>query len=307
MPKLLESKLIIDAGRRVTIEAVNWMRQHRVLVQTVGFLTGLTILGVGVALSLRTLPDLLQRLHPLPYAVLLLVGVPATVALNTYEYQLITAMGGRRVRWVVALEISIVTSIANMLPIPGGAMARAVAMKSEGISLGLAALLIVALLVSWAGAAFLYSGFWVLGFGHLVTGWSFIVLGFALLLTSVVLLASRRVAWRLIAASLVLRGFGLVLEAIRMMLAAASIGLPLQFSQASVFSTGSVIGSAISILPGGMGVAESVMAILSPLAGLPSGVGFVIGVANRLAVVVGLLWLLAVIALMKLRNRSLKR
>lgn len=289
------------------VEAVNWMRQHRVLVQTVGFLIGLAILVVGVALSLRTLPDLLQRLHPLPYAVLLLVGVPAAVALNTYEYQLITAMGGRRVRWVDALEVSIVTSIANMLPFPGGAMARAFAMKSEGISLGHAAYLIVALLVSWAGAAFLYSGFWVLGFGNPATGWSFIVLGFTFLLTSVVLLAFWRVPRRLIAASLMLRGIGLVLEAIRIMLAAASLGLPLQFSQASIFSTGAVIGSAISILPGGLGVAESVMAILSPLAGLPSGVGFVIGVANRLAVVLGLLWLLAVIAVVRLRNRRLKQ
>lgn len=307
MPNPLECGPIVEAGRRVAKEATNWIRQHRVLVQAVGFLVGLAVLVVGIALSLRALPDLLQRLQPLPYVFLLLVGVPATVALNTYEYQLITAMGGRRVRWTDALEISIVTSIANMLPIPGGAMARAVAMKSEGISLGLAAYLIAALLVSWAGAAFLYSGFWVLGFGHPAAGWSFVSLGFTLLLTSVMLLAHGRVQRHLIAASLALRGIGLVLEAIRIMLAAASLGLPLQFSQASIFSTGAVIGSAVSVLPGGLGVAESVMAVLSPLAGLPPGEGFVIGVANRLAVVLGLLWLLAVIAAMRVRSRRLKQ
>jgi uncharacterized protein (TIRG00374 family) len=73
-----------------------------------------------------------------------------------------------------------------------------------------------------------------------------------------------------------------VLDAIRIYLCLAALGTDATFAQASAFAVASAAGSAVSIVPGGLGVREAVTAALAPAVGLAAAVGFLAAALNRL-------------------------
>ncbi|MGH9112704.1 MAG: lysylphosphatidylglycerol synthase domain-containing protein, partial [Acidimicrobiales bacterium] len=93
--------------------------------------TALAFVALSVG-SFRALPDDGRSAKPALVAVLVLVTTPATLALNGLEYRFMGRTLGHRIGFRHAMRISLVASIANYLPAPGGVAVRTAALKRRG-------------------------------------------------------------------------------------------------------------------------------------------------------------------------------
>ncbi|SDX79324.1 hypothetical protein SAMN05444358_111111 [Ruegeria halocynthiae] len=262
--------------------------------------------AIGVYVSIRAKPELVSDLNYIPLLILVVFGIPITVALNTEEFRLSGQLIGREFSRISALEITIVASVANMLPIPGGTMVRIGALKAKGANLkeGTAATFLISFL--WVGVAFLYSGVWLLvieGEGTDRKGLGLIFCLFGLLLLIVVAAVGIHVFKKhATVVRLALVKIGLVLiDATRIFLCFRVLGVDGTFGQASVLTVSSVVGASISIVPAGLGIREGTAALLSPLVALAAAAGYLATSLNR---IVGLMVLAPIAVCLGLRSKT---
>jgi uncharacterized membrane protein YbhN (UPF0104 family) len=239
-------------------------------------------LVVGVSLSLARNPEALNNLDWRPVMLLMLVGVPATIALNAYEFVLTGRLVGREIAMPAAFEISIIGAAANLLPLPGATLVRVAALKVAGASYaeGTKATLLVAGL--WAGVAFLFAGAWMIHLGVATVAVLFVVVGLVGWLGCFGYGVWRcRGAGLPVALSLVKLAM-VTTDATRMYLCLSALGGAVVFGQAATLAVAGVVGNAVSIIPAGLGVREAVSAGLAPLVGLGAGIAFLAATLNRL-------------------------
>ena len=113
-----------------------WDRLRSPKVRRTALLVSMLFIAVGVAVSLAREPGLLRDID---WAYLLLVlccGVPVTITLNAYEFLLSGRLVGQRIPFPRALEIAVVGTAANMLPLPGATLVRIVGLKASGAGSG---------------------------------------------------------------------------------------------------------------------------------------------------------------------------
>lgn len=239
-------------------------------------------LVVGTALSLERNPEIVANLDWRPAVLLVLVAVPATIAVNACTFVLTGRLVGREIALPAALEISIVGTAANLLPLPGGTLVRVAALKAAGAGYreGTKATFLVAGM--WIGVAFLFAGAWMASLGAGPVAWLFLLFGFAAWLACFGY-AVRRQGGVGLPLSLTLAKVALVAtDACRMFLCLSALGLDVEFGQAAALAVAGVVGNAVSIVPAGLGVREAVSAGLAPLVGLGAGAAFLAATLNRL-------------------------
>ena len=237
---------------------------------------------VGVAISLDRNPQVLNNLNWRPVLLLVLVAVPVTVMLSAYEFVLTGRLVGRQIAMSAAIEISILGTAANLLPLPGATLVRVAALKAAGAGYGegtKATLLVAGL---WAGVAFLFAGSWMVRLGVGPISVLFVVVGFIAWLA-----CFAYGVWRCQGAtlpvSLSLAKVALVtVDALRMFLCLNALGVAIVFDQAAALAVAGVVGNAVSIVPAGLGIREAVSAGLAPLVGLGAGMAFLAAALNRL-------------------------
>ncbi|MFC2966797.1 hypothetical protein [Acidimangrovimonas pyrenivorans] len=239
----------------------------------------LLALGTWAALTRTPLDPAQMRLAPLLWLVAL--ALPATITLNATEMELSARLIGARFGVGRALRLTIFASAANMLPLPGAAMVRLAGLSAAGGSLksGGAVTLMIALM--WLGVAFAASGLFLLA---PAPGFGAPALALGLGLTALALVWARRVSggW---AGGLGIAAVKLALVAVsvlRIKLCLAALGVPASLPQVSVFAVAGVLGSAISVVPAGLGVREAVSAALAPIVRLPAGAAFLATALDRL-------------------------
>jgi uncharacterized membrane protein YbhN (UPF0104 family) len=238
--------------------------------------------AVGVALSIRAQPDIFGSLQWQPILWLVVIAIPVTLALNAYEFVLAARLISQQVGFRSALETTIIGGVANMLPLPGGIMVRVAALKAAGASLkhGTSAILFNTFI--WFGVAFAYAGAWVLALGAMWIGTAFLAAGLAILMISFAATFRLLQEWR-ITMRLTVTKIGLVLiDATRIYLCLWALTAAGSFGHASVLTASSVVGSAISIVPAGLGIREGVAALLAPIVGLAASSAFLATSLNRL-------------------------
>ena len=237
---------------------------------------------VGIAISLDSNPEVLSDLDWRPLLVLVLVAVPVTIMLNAYEFVLIGRLVGREIGFATAIEISILGTAANLLPLPGATMVRVAALKAAGAGYGegtKATLLVAGL---WAGIAFVFAGAWLVRLGLGPIAVLFVVAGLAAWL-GCFLASMRRCQGVELPVLLSLAKLLLVVtDVFRIYLCFLALGEDAHFAQVAAFAVAGVVGSAVSIVPAGLGVREAVSAALAPLVGLGAGMAFLAASLNRL-------------------------
>ena len=237
---------------------------------------------VGVAISLDRNPQVLNNLDWRPVLLLVLVAVPVTIMLNAYEFVLTGRLVGREIGMPAAIEISIIGTAANMLPLPGATLVRVAALKAAGAGYGegtKATLLVAGL---WAGIAFVFAGAWMVRLGVGPVAVLFVGVGLVAWLG-----CFGYGVWRCQSAtlpvSLSLAKVVLVtVDALRMFLCLHALGVAVVFDQAGALSVAGFLGNAVSIVPAGLGIREVVSAGLAPLVGLGAGMAFLAAALNRL-------------------------
>ena len=247
---------------------------------------GVAFLGfvLGIYLSYRVQPDVLSNLNWGPFALVALVGVPMIVVLNTLEFQLSARLLERRFSFSQAAEVTIIGSVANMLPLPGGTMVRVAALKAAGAGLGQSTAATFLVFGLWVGIAFVYSGLWIfwLGITTFNLGLMFLAIGAAALgvcvFHSLQLSKNKTVVAQLTAVKLGL----VVVDALRIFGCLLALGHVVSFPQASVLAVSSVMGAAVSIVPAGLGIREGVAAMLAPIVALTAASAFLAASLNRI-------------------------
>lgn len=241
------------------------------------------MLGVAVALFVGASVVAFLTLPPLEgdvvWAWLLLaagVGVPVTILLNAAEYATSAAMVGGRVPLGEAVRVSVLSSAANLLPVPGAPIVRVAALRRLGHSVGRSASSTGLVGLAWLGVTAILAGALIawngerpfVGFGLLIAG------GAATAITWVAVVRHLRPpsAPAVVARLITVEAATSIVAASRLLLVIRGLGFQASIDQAMALTIAGVASSAVAVLRG-LGVRELAAAVLSPIVGIDASVG----------------------------------
>lgn len=272
-------------------------------LKRVVLLVALAFLIGGVVFSLKQQPEVLQAADWRPILLVVLAGIPITIFLAALEFIVTGRLIGQSVPLRRALDVTVVGTAANVLPLPGSVLVRIASLKLGGARYGEATVAVLFVGVSWVAIAFIYGGGFLLYLSADLAGGLF--LGGGLVLLAGLVLFTIRVWGKTVSAGAVMAiKLGLVAtDAWRLYLCLGAIGIPASFAQASALPVSTAVAAAIGFVPGGIGVQEALAAALSPLVGLTVASGFLSVTLNR---ILGLAVIAPVALHLAIRHRSAK-
>jgi hypothetical protein len=228
----------------------------------------------GCIWSVAARPDLFASLRLAPALAQVFLAIPLTIVLNSTEFWLSVRLLDSQVSGRQAVEVSTLGSAANLLPIPGAFLVRVAQLRAGGVGIRRATSVNLLVALAWIAIAFAYAGAWmgVLAQPGLAAG-------------------SRYFCWILLNKAAIV-----ALESIRILLCFHVLGLSVSYAQSAVMVVGSVVGSAVSIVPAGLGIRELVSAGLAPVIGIEASAGFLSAAVSRVLEVVVLVPLALVLA-----------
>lgn len=250
--------------------------------------------ALGCALSLRDLPLSVADIQWLPLAVLLLVLAPLNIAYSAANLVLMGQAAKAQIPFRHAVMVSAWAQLAELLPIPGAAIVRTGALVQAGATMRRSAEIVLLCSVLWitmaaaaAGLAFPARGW--LGLTLLTGG-----IGATALLT---LALSRRCSARIALFAIGLRLAGLALVAVRLTVSFLVIGVVLPGFSALAFTLATILGSAASLVPAGLGVGEGLSALFAaPLGVLPAAAFLAAAISRLSGLAANLMLVLALLA-----------
>ena len=241
-----------------------------------------TALCIGLGVSIAALEVTLSDLRMEFLLLLVFVLGPVSLIYGAVNMQLTGRAGQVRIPFASSFRISTISQVAEILPIPGGAIVRGAALVQNGSSKGRAAKVVLIVSVMWISLAAAGAGISL--WHHGITAWMLAMAGLcgtAFTFVSIARMAGLKVAlW-----SVLWRIMGLGLAACRIFAAVAAIGQTIPARDSLVFAFASITGSASSIAPGGLGISESLAALLATATSVSPAAAFVAVALNR---VVGL-------------------
>ena len=218
------------------------------------------------ALAFAGLPEGIE-VHPWPLVVSALLVCPLSTVANAAEFAATAAIVGERVRPAEALRVAVVSSAANLLPLPGAVAVRTHRLRrAAGVRRAFA--VTAGAGICWLGTALVIAGVADLlddGRGASVVA---VVAGGACVAASAVMIRHR--GWWWVLASEIGQ---VVVGAARLGLAVAALDVSVGVRQSLGLAVAPVAGSAVGILPGGLGVREAIAATIAALVDLPAAVG----------------------------------
>lgn len=232
----------------------------------------------GLGLSVRSL-DLRWDQVSIGAILLIIILGPFNLALGSLSLQITARALGRRIGFRTGLGVSAIGSIAELLPLPGGAMARGAALMHAGAGLRestwivtLTAVLTLAMATVLASIPLVATGS-ITGYAFLGTG----VVGTSLATLWIMRRAGHFVAGAMIATRLAI----LALNVARLSAAFAAIGMAVGPIDSGLFVISTSLGSTVAIVPAGLGVSEAIAAGLASLIEVPPAAAFVAVALNR--------------------------
>jgi uncharacterized membrane protein YbhN (UPF0104 family) len=212
------------------------------------------------------------------------VAAPATLGLKMLEYDAAARLVGMRARPRRALEVSIVSSAANLLPIPGSLLVTTHSLSEQGATYGQAAFASAIPSLAWlaiacliGGAAVVVAGSTVVGCLLVIGGCAFLGLAGYMFLRSAPARGRPQLALRIV----LIESSWVGLSGFRMWLALRAIGVSATPAQVLALAVAGAMAVAIGFLPAGLGAREALIALLSPIIKLPLSEGVVLGVVDR--------------------------
>jgi len=268
------------------------------------------VLFVGFTLvAFRALPPIEQ---PIRWELILIAGlvcVPVITALNALEYRAMAHFADHHPPALEIIQVSIMGSAANLLPIPGAVVVRLANLHKGGVKVTRGLNLTAIIGITWVGSACVLGGAAQL-LSHPDFGGAALALGISLMTVSLILLSRTlppgtraRGAVELVAIE---AGF-VTMQALRLFLVAAALRFDVSFAQATALVIAAVSAAAIGFLPAGLGVREGIAAILSPIVGIPAAVGLVITAVDRVINLVVLSVFAGIVTLLTRKQRGAGR
>jgi hypothetical protein len=239
---------------------------------------------VALVVGYLTLPAITGPIRWELLALVALAGTPGTVLFISLEYVLGARLLGLRVSVLEALRVSVLSSAANLLPLPGSVLVRTRELRRSGSSYRGALTTLAAIGVLWVGTAALFAA----GFLAPVRPVLAVVTGGAGLLFVVMgAVLARVLSTTPGVGPLIIQVIGVELGAtligtLRIFAVVTALGLPITLPQAATLQLAGVVATASGIFPSGLGLREALSGLVSPLIGLPVSVGLVSSAINRI-------------------------
>jgi hypothetical protein len=242
------------------------------------------------------------ELEWLPVLVAFVVAAPASLVLKAAEFHVAARVVGQHPDRRRSLDVAVLSSAANLLPLPGSLLVTVRSLSEDGTSYGRALSAGAVPGLSWLGITGVVGGAAIGLEGPIWLGLLAATAGGAAFVAAAMLFRSTAPAdgrVRLGFTILAVEAGWLAVSALRLGLAVNALGLAIEPTQALALSVAGALTVAIGFFPGGLGVREALIAGLSPLIGLPFDTGVLIGSLDRV------IWLvfLAVAAAVILRRR----
>ena len=251
-------------------------------IKAIAFRLAALSLVVAVIAIIYHNPELILRADPISVGVVLLIGVPATVLANTIEVQKLATLLGGQLSFRQAFQLNIIGSAANLLPIPGATVVRIGAMKVQGVHARRTFVASLILVGVWLALCFLLAGLAAVFHRHVLLGSGLVAFGFLGIVAAIVI---SYILYRAPAAfsCLMMSKCALVLsDGFRLFFCLAAVGHTPDLLQVAGLLPSSVLGSAVSIVPAGLGVREGIGAALAPILSLDAGAVLVAMTLNRI-------------------------
>jgi uncharacterized membrane protein YbhN (UPF0104 family) len=261
-------------------------------------LVAVVLFVVASAVGAANLPPVETSIRWPVLLLLPLVGVPATVATNAWEYGVTARLLGHRVSRADAARVSVLSTAANLLPIPGAVLVRSRALRQRGTGIGAALSLTTAMGVAWVGVTAVLAGALQLVVGEPTLGGVVVIAGLVVLvLAGLLALRTRGVVLRRadVGTVLLVEVVAVLVAAARLQLALWGLGYSPDVAQSLALSLAGSLGSAVGFLPAGLGVREVLAAGIGPIVGLPAAVSLVATAVDRLLGLVALAGISAVL------------
>lgn len=245
---------------------------------------GLACIGfaAGLYLSFRTLPPDVSLARWGPLALGTFIGVPAAILFSVCETWLTARVAGASFGWEHSVRVSVLSSAANMLPVPGGALVRVAAMRQAGAAVRYGAIATILVALLWLGLAFVGSGIGVRTVSVPLAA-VFGVIGTGLVMMSSIAVYMMSGSWPTVVIIILIKTGIVVVDVCRMRWALAALDVDLSIGTAFTFAVSGVAGAAVSVVPAGLGVTEAVAALLAPFSTISPSTAFLAATLNRMA------------------------
>jgi hypothetical protein len=248
------------------------------------YLLAVVLFAVTAAAGFASLPEPTDDARPLLFVVVALVVAPGASVCNALEYALTARYAGSRVRAGDAMGVAVLSTAANLLPLPGAAMVRAAALRRLGTSYAKAAGVTIAASGAWLATTALLAGAVLVSGGRVAPGAALGVVGAAGVVVAHRVAGAHHLAGgvRLTACLVAVEAANVTIGAVRLWLCITGLGLAVDAVQATVLTLASVLASAAGVFPSGLGLREAIASGLGPLVGLPAAVGAAGSALDRL-------------------------
>lgn len=206
--------------------------------------------------------------------------------LKAAEYSTAARIIGQRPPLRDSVEISVVSSAANLLPIPGSFLVTIHALSEAGSSYGTALASTTAVSITWVGVTSVYGGMGVAAAsGPLWVAAALAAAGGTLLVVAwrmIAVQAGRHATPRLWARAVVVESAFVVNATARFWLILRAIGVSATVAQSVSLTIAATLANALAFFPGGLGIREVIAAAISPLVSLEPEAGLLMAVLDRL-------------------------
>lgn len=237
----------------------------------------------GVVVSLWYFPIDVTRLNPV-YLGLLLLTVPLTWLVVTWNFMLLGAVFDKQFGFRKSFKITLMGIAANMLPIPGATLVKAAALKSEGVQVVSGTFGTVVYSFIWLGIAVTCSAVALFLRDYDSIGISLFIVGVVISFVCTAILKTRYSMSFGITVKTILNNSALVLiDVVRLYLCFHAISINIDPIQVAALAMAGALGSAVSIVPAGLGVREYATTALGLMVGIFAASAYLAASLNRLA------------------------
>lgn len=222
----------------------------------------------GIYFSIRSQPNILDNVDYGWAIIVVLVLTPLNLVLSSFEFKASVALLMGRVGFIDAFKTTVVASAANILPIPGSVMVRLVKLKSLGVGYKEGSIVTIMQIAFWFSVTFLYGGLWLIFINDNWMSYAVMAVGLAGFIASFILSVWRYSNSRIICWMSFLRLLLIVSDAFALYICFQALGVGVAFSETSVLSVSSFLGSTVSFVPGGLGIREFFAALIGEIINL---------------------------------------
>jgi uncharacterized membrane protein YbhN (UPF0104 family) len=239
---------------------------------------------VFTVLAVRSLPHIDKPVRWELIFVAGLVCVPVIVALNALEFRLMAHFAQHHPPMLEIVQITVLGSAANLLPMPGAVMVRLANLRKAGVRVTRGLNLTAIIGLAWLGTACVLGGAVQL-WAHTAFALGAVAVGSVLLAIGALMLTRALDPGTRVAGALELFAIEcafILMQALRLFLIAAALRFDVSYAQTTTLAIATVAAAAIGFLPSGLGAREGIAALLAPIVGFPAAVGLVITAVDRL-------------------------